>query len=301
MLASAREHYRRQQRITAAGLVAARKVQNAGPFEVAKVVTAFQILAIRDAVASIGDMLDEQSVTDPPVGAVAVTSLAGVASDGRPLDTLFEQATNAGQFGMMVATQLQDAARGAAGVSVASRNRVGYVRMLNPPSCSRCAVLAGKWFGWNQGFQRHPRCDCRHIPSLEVDKYDHLFSPDKYFHSLDAAEQDRIFTKAGAQAVRDGADVTQVVNVRRSMEPAQLFGRDVLITREGITKRGLYGSSDAARAAGYDSRKVGQKGFVKNYTERTTKRARIMPETIYRVAQDRTDAQRLLKLYGYIT
>jgi hypothetical protein len=259
MLDSALEHYRRQQRISAAGLVAARRARNKGPLEVARVVTAFQVVAARDAAASVPQMLDEQGVVDDPVGNVAVAALAGVASDGRSLDSLFDQAKTDYQFGLMVATQLQDAARGAAGVAIASRNRVGYVRMLNPPSCSRCAVLAGKWFGWNAGFQRHPRCDCRHIPSLEVDKYDHLFSGDKYFHSLPSAEelaakhpdltvkmrqqaglysQEDIFTKAGAKAIRDGADVTQVVNARRGMAPAQLFGRDVLITREGITRRG---------------------------------------------------------------
>jgi hypothetical protein len=194
--------------------------------------------------------------------------------------------------------------------------------MLNPPSCSRCAVLAGKWFGWNAGFQRHPRCDCRHIPSLEVDKYDHLFSGDKYFHSLPSAEelaakhpdltvkmrqqaglysQEDIFTQAGAKAIRDGADVTQVVNARRGMAPAQLFGRDVLITREGITRRGLYGRSQAGARDGFNVTNKGQRGAVKNYNERTAKRARLMPETIYRVAEDRADAQRLLKLYGYIT
>jgi hypothetical protein len=35
--------------------------------------------------------------------------------------------------------------------------------------------------------------------------------------------------------------------------------------------------------------------------QRAHRKARLMPETIYRVAEDRADAQRLLKLYGYIT
>lgn len=53
-------------------------------------------------------------------------------------------------------TAIADAARMAAGVDVASRRQVGYVRMLNPPSCSRCAILAGRWYRWNAGFARHP-------------------------------------------------------------------------------------------------------------------------------------------------
>src|SRR5690349_7711437 len=168
MLTSALEHYRRQQRITAAGLVAARRVERRGPLAVAQVVTAFQMLAARDAAESVAPMLEEQGIDATAAGEVVVASLAGVASDGRPLDTLFEQAGNAYTFGLMVTTQLQDAARSAASVAIAVRASAGgYVRMLNTPSCSRCVILAGKWFRWNAGFDRHPKCDCRHVPSRE--------------------------------------------------------------------------------------------------------------------------------------
>ena len=34
----------------------------------------------------------------------------------------------------------------------------GYVRMVQAGACSRCVVLAGKWYRKNQGFQRHPGC-----------------------------------------------------------------------------------------------------------------------------------------------
>lgn len=36
--------------------------------------------------------------------------------------------------------------------------RFGYVRVLNPPSCGRCAILAGRFYRWSAGFQRHPMC-----------------------------------------------------------------------------------------------------------------------------------------------
>jgi hypothetical protein len=301
MLDSALEHYRRQQRISAAGLVAARNARNKGSVEIARVVTAFQIVAARDAIASVDGMLDEQGIDDPPVGTPNPLAVAGVASDGRTLTTLFDQATTDYQFGLMVATQLQDAARTAASMGIVARQQVGYVRMLNPPSCSRCAILAGKWFKWNEGFQRHPRCDCRHVPASETNWRGLTTNPSDYFESLPATEQDRIFTKAGAQAIRDGGDPLQIVNARRGMAPAQLFGRDVQITREGITRRGLYGTSQAGSRDGFNVTNKGPRGSVKNYNERTAKRARLMPETIYRVAEDRADAQRLLKLYGYIT
>src|SRR6185437_3091389 len=62
-------------------------------------------------------------------------------------------------------TMIADAGRQAAGVDTAARRGTGYVRMLNPPSCSRCVVLTGKFFRYNQGFLRHPRCDCVQIAS----------------------------------------------------------------------------------------------------------------------------------------
>jgi hypothetical protein len=90
----------------------------------------------------------------------------------------------------------------------------GWVRMLNPPSCKRCLPLAGKFFRWNQGFQRHPKCDCRHIPSRESLAGDLTVDPYAYFRSLDRQGQDKLFGKADAQAIRDGADLYRVANVR---------------------------------------------------------------------------------------
>lgn len=277
MLRSAVEHYQRQQRITAAALVRARKARTAA--EVAQIVAGFQLLAARDAVASTPDMLAEQGIPDEPVATVATAALAGTASDGRTLEGLFAQATNPFAMSLMVSTQVQDAARSAASVAMGVRPRVtGYVRMLNPPSCSRCAILAGKFYRWNDGFQRHPKCDCRHIPSTEDHAGDLTTNPDAYFRSLSPVEQDKIFTKAGAQAIRDGADISQVVNARRGMSTAQIGGRDVLRSTEGTTKRGLAHRSRTGRNA----------------------TVRLMPETIYAVARDREDALRMLRLHGFI-
>lgn len=170
----------------------------------------------------------------------------------------------------------------------------GYVRMLNPPSCSRCAILAGRFYRWNEGFQRHPLCDCRHVPSSEAIAGDMTVNPDAYFHSLSTAEQNRIFTKSGAQAIRDGADMNQVVNARRGMRQAQVYGHDVIVTSEGTTRRGL-----AYRALGgdrsNDRRAAGERYF-------RTNQVRLMPESIYEIADgDRDEAIRLLRLHGFIT
>lgn len=279
MLNSALEHYRRQQRITTAGLIAARRAKRRGNRAVAEAVTAFQILAATDAIAAVPTMLDEQGIDPDQQGEVVPTAFAGTASDGRALDTLFDQAANDFAFDLMVVTQLQDIARAAGGAATAnSYGAEGYVRMLNPPSCSRCAILAGRFYRWNDGFLRHPKCDCRHIPSREALSGDLRLDPNAYFESLSPAEQSRIFTKAGAQAINDGANIGQVVNARRGMSVAQIGGRRTVVSTEGTTRRGL-----ASR------RRTGR-----NMSQR------VMPESIYEVARDRDDAIRLLKLNGFI-
>src|SRR5690606_25790677 len=99
---------------------------------------------------------------------------------------------------------------------------------------SRCVILAGRFYRKNTGFQRHPGCDCRHIPASESVAGDLAVDPRAYFDSLTEAEQDKAFTKAGAEAIRAGADIGQVVNARRGMYTAQ----GQLLTREGTTSRG---------------------------------------------------------------
>ena len=140
--------------------------------------------------------------------------------------------------------------------------------------------MAGRWYKWNAGFQRHPQCDCVHVPAAEDAAGDLTTNPSDYFDSLTPAQQDSIFTKSGAQAIRDGADINQVVNARRGMYRAQSLG-GARLTREGITRYGYAtnapGSSVAARRG-----------------------ARLMPETIYEVAADRADAVRLLRTNGYL-
>lgn len=179
----------------------------------------------------------------------------------------------------VTATILSDTARAAESAALVPREFVeGYVRMLNPPSCSRCVVLAGRFYRWNDGFDRHPLCDCRHIPASEAIAGDLRLNPSAYFDSLSLADQDKTFTAAGARAIRDGADITQVVNARRGMQVAQVGRRDVLVSLEGTTRRGL-----ASRA------RTGR-----------NRAPRLMPESIYANAADRADAIRLLRLNGFI-
>ena len=326
------DHYVAQQRLTVAVMSAVRRSWAAmgedldaswarvGP-QVLLLTAAGQLAAATSGAAYIPQALVEQGFPDDAEGAVNAPALAGVASDGRALDSLLynsvtsakesigsgastQQALQNGQNWLDGITQtlLGDAARVAAGLAIVSRPRTSYVRMLNPPSCSRCVVLAGRHYRWSAGFQRHPRCDCRHVPIREDAPGDLTTDPQAYFGSLSKAEQDATFTKAGATAIRDGADISQVVNARRGaaglspagaritagearllragleqgrLQPVTVFGHEVFVTSEGTTARGLAG-------------------------QRLNGRARLMPESIYLIAEDQADAIRLLKVYGYI-
>lgn len=110
--------------------------------------------------------------------------------------------------------EVTEASSGALSTAVAaSPTTTGFVRMLNPPSCPDCVILAGKWYRWNEGFQRHPGCDCRHVPARE--SMDELrTNPYDYFNSLSQSEQDKLFGADDAQAIRDGADIYRVRNTR---------------------------------------------------------------------------------------
>lgn len=266
MLQSAAEHFRRQQQITAEGLRAAARVR-ADLRRLTSVVTLYQQTMTTDALAGVADMLAEQHLNAPLEARVNPAGISGVASDGRPLDSLLDVARQSDKLGfaLIVTTQLKDAARVSAGISIAARPKVqGYVRMISPPCCPRCAILAGKYFRWNAGFARHPNCDCRHIPAAEDRADDMRTDPTALFKS----GQVRGLTKAETKAISQGADLGRVVNARRSMyvDPA---GRR--LTREATTRRG------------------GVRG------------PRPTPEQIYRDAGDDRDAAiRSLKRFGYL-
>lgn len=166
-------------------------------------------------------------VLEAPV--IRTRSLIG---QGMPAMLALEQAGS--YLAGIVLTLMADTRRGVYGADIISRPRVGgYVRMLQAPSCGRCVILAGKFFRWNQGFQRHPRCDCQHVPTADKRSAEGLISdPYEYFNSLPKADQDRLFGpgaigKSNARAIRDGADIFRVENVRlRGLTTANGRGMD---------------------------------------------------------------------------
>lgn len=280
---------------------------------VVTVLTTAQATAAASGGVFIDDALEAQGITADAEGRIVTTSFAGVASDGRRLESLLAQpplrtlgylsrgltldramAGGLASLDMMVRTQIADAGRAAESAAITARPTVtGYVRMLSLPSCSRCIILAGRTYKWNSGFRRHPRCDCRHIPSQENSAGDLTTDPKKAFESMSESEQVRVFGRAGAEALRSGADLNQVVNARRGMQTATVYGRKVLLTTEGTTTRGFAGRRLGARN---NSQK-------RNATDRYTsaRRVRLMPEEILREADgDRVEAIRLLRFHGYI-
>lgn len=110
-----------------------------------------------------------------PFARVRVDALVGVAGDGRPVDSLLYEAVIGAKVRVAsgastlealraqgqwltqaVGTLLSDAGRASESLHMGVRPVTGYVRMLNAPSCSRCVVLAGRWYRKNAGFARHP-------------------------------------------------------------------------------------------------------------------------------------------------
>jgi hypothetical protein len=282
VLQSASEHYRRQQRITANGLVAARRVRFDTLDRLLAVVSMFQLASAEESAAAVPQMLAEQGLTVGAEGAVVARALLGSASDGRTMSGLLDytrsQRVTDAMFDRIVTTQLQDVARHAETIAMTAEPTVtGYVRVLNTPSCSRCVVLAGKRFRWNEGFQRHERCDCKHVPSGSRSA-DLTFDAKSYFQSIPEAEQNRIFTKAGAEAIRLGADPAKVVNARRGMSTTVTKSGRRIAARSDVKGQQLFTTTADAR-----------RGTV-----------RLMPESILSIATDKADAVRLLKLHRYL-
>lgn len=213
-------------------------------------------------------------------GEVAAQRFGQTASDGRPLDTLLYSAVVRTKIGLrrgltapqaltaggawldtLARTQVADAGRGAAGVAIAATPTAGYTRLVSPPCCQRCAVLAGKFFQWNTGFLRHPKCLCRHTACTQGQA--------RNSSSVIGPGQVKDLTQAQCDAIADGADLNQVINSNRGRSS------DGMTTSEGTTRRGLAG-------------------------QRRPGAVRLTPDAIYRVSATRDQALELLRANGYL-
>lgn len=228
----------------------------------------------------------------PTVDALSVATIRAKQSvaDGA---SAFLALQDAGKYLSYVAgTILSDTGRSAEGLGMAAFGSTGWVRVLSPPSCARCVILAGRIYRHSEGFLRHPGCDCRHMPAGEVMEADLTVDPMAYYESLDEAGRLKFAgSLANVKAIDAGADINQIVNAYRrtsgmrfaQVSPIKLNKLGDKFTTEGTTRRGLATQQ--------------QTGLRRNGAVQ----ARLMPESIYMRAKNPDDALRLLKLYGWIS
>lgn len=287
-----------------------------GP-DLVRIVAAAQLAAARSAEPYVDRAVAELGEAAPAVAELAPAAFAGVASGGGDLLGLAEQGVirtktalaEPGRFGggtdtptasrlplalaaglrfllVAVQTEVADAERGATQVAMTARPRItGYTRVLNLPSCSRCAVLAGRRYAWNAGFKRHPGCDCRHAPGVGPASGS-LVDPAAAYRAGKVTG----LSAAQLQALDDGADIGQVVNADR----AGAMSADGLWTREGTTRRGF--ASQTIRAG--DPAAVEMRSRERGRVQRRVMRPTVAQ--IYDRAESREDAINLLRRTGYI-
>lgn len=264
-------------------------------------VQAGMIASASGASEYVAGALAMQGVTEP-VPNVVPAAFSMSAADGRPLGSLLympalntqarmdvtaasaSQAMRGGlsDLIMIVATEVADAGRQAvAAAAVASKRVTRYRRVPGPVACARCAILADRVYSTYEAasFERHPRCMCTAVPV--TDSRAAKFDAHKYFDGLTKVQQDRVFTTAGAQAIRDGADMSKVVNARRGVSPIGWRGGSGTgwTTLEGASRSGVYRTSTVAGRAG---------------------KPRLTTEAIYRLSATRDEAVSMLRDYGYL-
>lgn len=228
MLLSATRHYRESALLAARAANEARKALPGGLAAVARVVATHQVAQATLSESAVGSMLAEQGVE------VAADARLAPAAFTTSLSMFTSMAQDAANLDRLVSSLVQDAGRSAESVAVAARPKVGYARYLSPPSCSRCAVLAGRTYRFSQGFQRHPGCDCTMIPAAEGAAQGLVSDP------TDLVREGKVtgLSKADMRALDDGADFNQVVNVRGTkaglLESGRVLARAGRLTPEGV-------------------------------------------------------------------
>ncbi|WP_377324738.1 EndoU domain-containing protein [Pimelobacter simplex] len=207
-LDSAAEHYRRSRLLAARAIREADAVRD-DDVALSRAVLIHQAAGAQLGVAGVRSMLTAQGISADADAALNATAFATEPS--RALRMLRATTTDAA-FARLVSTLVGDAQRAAEGAQIAATpTATGWARHLNPPSCSRCAILAGRIYRWSDGFRRHPGCDCIHVPTGAKSPADLTTDVD----TMIERGQVHGLSKADMQAYRDGADLTQIVNVRR--------------------------------------------------------------------------------------
>ncbi len=261
MLSAADRHYERQAALILVGLRAAERAWGLGrPDLLATTLATLQIYAAREAEFAVNRSVIEQGLLAPMAAAIAPNAFR-TAADGRSLVSLLEQADSLSSLFAMTTTQIADTGRVAAGVALTARpNLSGYIRNVGATCCSRCAILAGRFYRYSDDFQRHINCKCTMVATTTAGYGEYIETPDDLFQ----AGRINDLTVGQRSALEDGADISRVINANRGgLSPVG---------------GGLRGTTE--RADG--------------------KRARLTPYSIYKLATSRDEAIRLLVANGYL-
>lgn len=182
--------------------------------------------------------------------------------------------------------------------TLGARSVKGYKRILiGATNCSRCVVLAGGRY-YTEGFQRHPQCDCQHVPvSAAVDASTDFndsaqANGRRYYENL--TPEGRLYVAGNSKAKRDALDAAakeggtafnKELNKGRWRPDRKKAGTPGKpnIADEGVDASGLY-TMDMATVA-----RSGRAG-------RPT-----VKSTVMRDADDTASARALLEERGFIT
>ncbi|MFF1321446.1 hypothetical protein ACFVZZ_18770 [Streptomyces chartreusis] len=281
--------------------------------DVLAVVAGGQLAAAQMTGPWLNGLLGPENDDRPDAGGIVPSAFAGVDGAGRPLGGVLMapiwtalrlvtagrpivQALVAGRsmLDAIARTAVADTGRAADSAAMTARPAVtGYIRVVEGGACSRCLVLAGNEYRTDKAFLRHPRCNCGMEPVTRQHR-PRPASPDELVAQMSEDEKRKTFGQAGAKAINDGADLGQLVNARRGMSGASVLGGRAVTTTEG-TARGEFRRQEFRRLqqAGAIPRSQSIRGF-----RPTT--PRLMPEEIYRMADNRQHAVQLLRRHGYI-
>jgi len=291
-------------------------------------VAAAQRKAAAAAPAYIRDLLAVQGTQPQGTVRLSAGAFAGVTGDGRPLGSLLytpvarsKHLIGSGvrisaalaqeelHLVMLVRTQVADAGRMAVQAQMAAEPAIrGYVRQVHLPACARCIILAGRFYRYSSGFLRHPDCDCTMIPAVGQN----------WVHSQDPAELmaamrehhmgklRRSLTEGDLRALDHGADLNQVVNAHRGMTTAAGPRRQLRVTTEGTTRRGLAGqrliAEHGTRVLSTHQRLTSH--GVTTVHVRGARSSRLTPAQIFEEAAiyhwDRAEIVRQLTRFGYL-
>lgn len=285
-------------------------------------ITNAQLVAADQAINYLTAMDKANNYTPAPV-ALVPRAFAGVMDDGREIaPALYGAVTNtktligkgvapsrafesgAAFIALIGQGALNGLGRAADRTLSAGKGYTHYIRVVNGSGCSRCAILAGIYSA-AEAFKRHTSCQCSTVPlpgrdsKIPAGLHD---SPQSVFDALPASEQDRIFTKAGAEAIRNGADPVKVVNARRGAYGIQ-YATHHYIPANPATSRRLTPITIGRRADGsplnvYATVEGKYRGEFR-YTR--TQSVRVMPEQLLKMAGDNpTRWRELLGRYGYL-